>query len=88
MEEMEPQEITTEESWDKSKTEDELAFEATQISNRDAARSSLGLSHKQKIILKTFVAFLLLSVGVVLVGLCIYLNEDDVPASVPQICLQ
>ena len=45
---MEPQEITTEESWDKSKTEDELAFEETQVSDRDATRSFLGLGRKQK----------------------------------------
>jgi len=85
---MEAQEIATEESLDRSEAEDELASQEAQISDRDAARSSLRLDQKQKIILKTLAAFLLLALGVVLGGLFIYLNEDDVSTPVSQISFQ
>ncbi len=88
MEEKEEQEIATEGFSYDAETSDELTLEETQVSESEVTRSIARLDQKQKIILKALTAFLLLAIGVLLGGIFIYLNEDDVSEPVSQINFQ
>ena len=88
MEEKEEQEIATEGFSYDAGTSDDLTLEETQVSESEVTRSIARLDQKQKIILKALTAFLLLAIGVLLGGIFIYLNEDDVSEPVSQINFQ
>ena len=88
MEEKEEQEIATEGFSYGAETSDDLTLEETQVSESEVTRSIARLDQKQKIILKALTAFLLLAIGVLLGGIFIYLNEDDVSEPVSQINFQ
>ncbi|HJP15612.1 MAG TPA: trypsin-like peptidase domain-containing protein [Acidimicrobiales bacterium] len=88
MEEKEVQKIATEDFSQDYEASDELTLEEIQVGESGTSKSPVRLDQKQKIILKTLTAFLLLAIGVLLGGLFIYLNEDEVSEPAPQINFQ